>query len=81
MRLKKRLYKRSGKKVRVGGEEKRRDNLDEEKELAEAGQQGQKASEDTVIHFPKLFKKYISHCNKEMRENGETKDVDGGRMG
>lgn len=34
--------------------EREKDNLDEKEELAEAGQQGQKAPQDTVIHIPKL---------------------------
>lgn len=34
--------------------EKKEDNLDEKEELAEAGQQRQKAPQDTVIHIPKL---------------------------
>lgn len=32
----------------------KKDNLDEKEELAEAGQQRQKAPQDTVIHIPKL---------------------------
>lgn len=42
----------------VGGEEReerrRTDNLDEEEELTEAGQQRQKAPQDTVVHVPEL---------------------------
>lgn len=40
----------------VGGREteRKKDNLDEKEELAEAGQQRQKAPQDTVIHIPKL---------------------------
>lgn len=36
------------------GEQKRTDNLDEEEELTEAGQQRQKAPQDTVVHVPEL---------------------------
>lgn len=38
--------------------ERKKDNLDEKKELAEAGQQRQKAPQNTVIHIPKLRKKH-----------------------
>lgn len=42
----------------AGGEERgewrRTDNLDEEEELTEAGQQRQKAPQDTVVHVPEL---------------------------
>lgn len=34
--------------------EKKKSNLNEKEELAEAGQQRQKAPQDTVIHIPKL---------------------------
>lgn len=34
--------------------EKKKGNLNEKEELAEAGQQRQKAPQDTVIHIPKL---------------------------
>lgn len=34
--------------------QRKKDNLDEKEELAEAGQQRQKAPQDTVIHIPKL---------------------------
>lgn len=34
--------------------ERKRDNLDEKEELAETGQQRQKAPQDTVIHIPEL---------------------------
>lgn len=33
----------------------RRRNLDEEEELSEAGQQGQKAPQDAVVHVPQLM--------------------------
>lgn len=36
--------------------QRKRVNLDEKEELAEAGQQRQKASEDTVVHIPELWK-------------------------
>lgn len=43
---------------KIGGKERdaerKKNNLDEEEELAEAGQQRQKAPQDTVIHIPKL---------------------------
>lgn len=39
---------------REGRGERKKDNLDEKEELAEAGQQRQKAPQDTVIHIPKL---------------------------
>lgn len=44
----------------VGGREteRKKDNLDEKEELAEAGQQRQKAPQHTVIHIPKLLKKH-----------------------
>lgn len=38
--------------------QRKKDNLDEKEELAEAGQQRQKAPQDTVIHIPKLWKKH-----------------------
>lgn len=39
---------------RIVETERKRYNLDEEKELAEAGQQRQQTPQDTVIHIPKL---------------------------
>lgn len=35
-----------------------RENLDEKEKLAEAGQQGQKAPEDTVVHVTQLQRKH-----------------------
>lgn len=51
---------------RVGDKERRSDNLDEEEELAEAGQQGEKASQEAVIHIPKLCsKKHVAMIKRE----------------
>lgn len=43
------------KKRRRRRRKRRRSNLDEEEELCEAGQQRQKASQDTVVHVPQLM--------------------------
>lgn len=73
--MKKKTLIRSGgeKDYTVGGRvrdaERKKDNLDEKEELAEAGQQRQKAPQDTVIHIPKLRKN--TQCDDGGRESGE----------
>ena len=64
----------------MGGREteRKKDNLDEKEELAEAGQQRQKAPQDTVIHIPKLWKKHSVTTDGGMEggraEEGRTED-------
>lgn len=54
---------------RVGGKERMRDDLDEEEELAEAGQQGEEASQEAVIHIPKLCSKtQVGTIKKKIEE-------------
>lgn len=46
-----------------------RDDLDEEEELAEAGQQGEEASQEAVIHIPKLCSKtQVGTIKKKIEE-------------
>lgn len=54
------------------------DNLDEEEQLAEAGQQRQKASQDTVIHVPELFRNTVMTQHRtEERVDGKQNDTTG----
>lgn len=60
---------------RVGGKERMRDDLDEEEELAEAGQQGEEASQEAVIHIPKLCSKTQVKTIKKKRGEKWTEAV------
>lgn len=66
----------------VGGREpkteRKEDNLDEEEELAEAGQQGQKAPKDTVIHIPKLREKHTDDVGSGKKDRGRRRIIASG---